>query len=128
MTTKQQEQHARLWIKIDLGERGQIGPGKINLLKAVAREGSISAAARTMGMSYRRAWLLIDAMNKTCGQAVVDTRIGGPDRGGASLTSLGAELVRLFEEVQAQAQEAARQRLDRLLGRLEKPAGAAREG
>lgn len=128
MTTKQQEPHARLWIKVDLGERGQIGPGKINLLKAVASEGSISAAARTMGMSYRRAWLLIDAMNKTCGQAVVDTRIGGPDRGGASLTALGADLVSLFEEVQAQAQDAARQRLDMLLGCLEKPAGAAREG
>ena len=123
MTTKQQEQHARLWIKIDLGERGQIGPGKINLLKAVASEGSISAAARTMGMSYRRAWLLIDAMNKTCGQAVVDPRIGGPDRGGASLTPLGADLVSLFEEVQAQAQEAARQRLDRLPGCLEKAPG-----
>lgn len=110
---------ARLWIKIDLGERGQIGPGKIRLLKAVAAEGSISAAARAMGMSYRRAWLLIDAVNKTCGQPVVDTRIGGPDRGGASLTPFGEELVALFEGVQSQAEDAARKRLETLLGRLQ---------
>ncbi len=108
----------RLWIKIDLGARGQIGPGKIGLLKAIVAEGSISAAARAMGMSYRRAWLLIDAINKTCGEPVVDTRIGGPDRGGASLTPLGEELVVLFEEVQAQAQQAAAQRLETLLARL----------
>lgn len=113
-----QETQARLWIKIDLGARGQIGPGKIGLLKAVASEGSISAAARAMGMSYRRAWLLVDAINRTCGQPAVDTHIGGTDRGGATLTPLGEELVALFENVQEQAQDAARQRLTALLERI----------
>lgn len=109
---------ARLWIKIDLGSRGQIGPGKIRLLQAVESEGSISAAARAMGMSYRRAWLLVDALNTTCGRPVVETRIGGPDRGGAHLTPLGKELVALYRSVTAKAGEAAGGRLDELLGRI----------
>ena len=121
--TERDEPDARLWIKIDLGARGQIGPGKIALLKAVASEGSISGAARAMGMSYRRAWLLIDALNKTCGQPVVDTRIGGPDRGGAAITALGRELVAIFDGVHAQAQQAAGSRLRELLGLMPAPEG-----
>jgi len=96
----------RLWIKIYFGSRGQIGPGKIRLLRAIAAHHSISAAARVENMSYRRAWLLVDQMNKTFGRPVVQTHTGGNARGGAELTELGAEIVAryqaLLEQVQGQ--------------------------
>jgi molybdate transport system regulatory protein len=85
----------RLWIKVDLGDGRQLGPGKITLLKAIAQESSIAAAARSLSMSYRRAWLLVDEMNRDLGAPVVETRIGG--RGGAHLTDLGSSLVEAFD-------------------------------
>lgn len=89
------ERSPRLWIKVDLGEGRQLGPGKIALLKAIAQESSIAAAARALSMSYRRAWLLVDEMNRDLGAPVVETRIGG--RGGARLTDLGSSLVEAFD-------------------------------
>lgn len=89
------ETSPRLWIKVDLGEGRQLGPGKIALLKAIAQESSIAAAARSLSMSYRRAWLLVDEMNRDLGAPVVETRIGG--RGGARLTDLGSSLVEAFD-------------------------------
>jgi len=94
----------RLWIKIYFGDRGQIGPGKIRLLQGVAGQRSITAAARATGMSYRRAWLLIDQMNKTFRAPVVQTHTGGNTRGGAQLTPLGEEIVARYLELSAQAQ------------------------
>jgi molybdate transport system regulatory protein len=94
----------RLWIKIYFGNRGQIGPGKIRLLQSIAGQRSITAAARAMGMSYRRAWLLVDQMNKTFGQPVVQTHTGGNARGGAQLTPLGEEIVVRYLELSEQAQ------------------------
>lgn len=100
----------RLWIKIYFGDRGQVGPGKIRLLRRIAEQRSISAAARAEGMSYRRAWLLVDQMNRTFGQPVVRTHTGGNARGGAELTELGAEIVARYQELleQAQAQSTAK--------------------
>ena len=66
-----------LSLRIDLGTRKRIGPGKIQLLENIRACGSISAAGRAMNMSYRRAWLLVNEMNRMCGQAVVETREGG---------------------------------------------------
>ena len=94
----------RLWIKIYFGDRGQIGPGKIRLLQAIARHRSISAAARAEGMSYRRAWLLVDQMNQTFGAPVAATHTGGSGRGGAELTALGAEIVARYQDLMAQAE------------------------
>ena len=93
----------KLWIRIDLGGDEKIGPGKIELLRAVEEHRSISAAARAIGMSYRRAWLLIDALGKSFGAAVVDTHVGGRGRGGAVLTPLGRELLVRYEEIQSLA-------------------------
>jgi len=93
-----------LWIKIDFAGRGQIGPGKIRLLRGIAEYRSIAAAARAMEMSYRRAWLLVDQMNKTFGAPVVETHTGGNDRGGAELTPLGAEIVARYQQLLKQAQ------------------------
>jgi len=95
---------ARLWIKISFGDRGQVGPGKIRLLRRIAEHRSISAAARAEGMSYRRAWLLVDQMNRTFGRPVVHTHTGGNARGGAELTALGAEVVARYQELLDQAQ------------------------
>ncbi len=82
----------RFQLRVDSETR--IGPGKISLLEAVARVGSISAAAREQEMTYRRAWELIDHMNKAFGQPVVVGHTGST--GGASLTELGAEIVRRY--------------------------------
>jgi molybdate transport system regulatory protein len=68
---------ARLTIRIDLSAQGAIGPGKIRLLELVGESGSISAAGRAMNMSYRRAWMLIDNLNRSFRLPVVETQLGG---------------------------------------------------
>ena len=105
---------ARLWIKIYFGNRGQIGPGKIRLLQGIAEQRSITAAARASKMSYRRAWLLVDQMNKTFGQPVVRTHTGGNTRGGAELTPLGEDIVARYLELLGQAQSQSEGKLDEL--------------
>ncbi len=104
----------RLWIKIYFGNRGQIGPGKIRLLQGIAEQRSITAAARASKMSYRRAWLLVDQMNKTFRAPVVRTHTGGNARGGAELTPLGEEIVARYLELMEQAQAQSEGRLDDL--------------
>jgi len=96
----------RLWIRIDLGADDRIGPGKIALLRAVAAQQSISGAARELGMSYRRAWLLIDAVNRSFRAPVVETHVGGRRQGGARLTPLGAELVERYDDIERRANAA----------------------
>jgi len=98
-------------FRIDLDTGARIGPGKIALLERVAEAGSISAAARAMGMSYRRAWELIDDLNRCFGRPVVRTKAGGPRGGGAELTALGRDLVAHYRAIEAKAGEAARSHL-----------------
>ena len=105
---------AKLWIKVDLGEGRQIGPGKIALLKAIERERSIAGAARALEMSYRRAWLLVDEMNRDLAAPVVETRIGGRQRGGAVLTELGADLIELFEGLRSKVEAQSAGPLERI--------------
>ena len=100
----EQDGAPRLWIKVYFGDRGQIGPGKIRLLRGIDVHRSISAAARAMGMSYRRAWVLVDQMNQTFGQPVVVTHTGGSARGGAELTALGCEIVARYTTLMEQAE------------------------
>lgn len=83
----------RLWIKLTVPGIGQVGPGKIELLRLIDREMSIAAAARCMNMSYRRAWLLVDELNRMFPTPIVETSVGGNSRGGARLTALGLKLV-----------------------------------
>ncbi len=110
----EQDGAPRLWIKIYFGNRGQIGPGKIRLLQGIAEHRSIAAAARAMEMSYRRAWLLTDQMNKTFRAPVVQTHTGGNTRGGAKLTPLGEEIVVRYLELLGQAQSRSAGKLDQL--------------
>ena len=87
-------------LKIDFGSGLKLGPGKIRLLELVAKTGSISAAARQMEMSYRRAWLLIDELNDMFGALVVEKSTGGSGGGGAKVTSFGQQVVAAFNEIE----------------------------
>jgi len=80
-------------VRLDFSGTCSIGPGKVSLLEGVARTGSLSAAARLLGMSYRRAWLLLHSMNEAFQQPVVELNVGGKDGGGAALTEFGQRLV-----------------------------------
>ena len=83
---------ASLRIKIQVGD-AVIGPGKVELLRRIDELGGISSAARSMGMSYRRAWHLLDTLTKGLESPVVETSVGGSGGGGASLTPMGRRLV-----------------------------------
>ena len=106
-----------LSLRIDL-PRGRIGPGKIALLEAIEREGSISAAGRAIGMSYKRAWDLVDALNRLVGEPVVAASPGGLRGGGATLTEAGRALVADYRAIERAAHRAAGSRLAALLRRM----------
>ena len=80
-------------IRIDFSGTCSIGPGKIGLLEGIERTGSLSAAARALGMSYRRAWLLLHSTNEGFSEPVVELSVGGKDGGGTRLTEFGRQLV-----------------------------------
>ena len=84
----------KLWIRLTLPGSGQIGPGNIELLRRIHEHQSISAAARAMSMSYRRAWLLVDDMNAAFARPVVAKWMGGRAHGGATLTPTGGSSFR----------------------------------
>jgi molybdate transport system regulatory protein len=92
-------------IKVDFGNDLRLGAGKIRLLSLVAETGSISAAARQMEMSYRRAWLLIGEMNEMFDRPVVETSAGGSGGGGAKITEHGKKLIAVFAELQKDADQ-----------------------
>lgn len=104
-----------LSIRLDLPGIGHIGPGKIELLKQIRAHRSISAAARAMDMSYRRAWLLVQDLNDVFAEPVVEKWLGGTSRGGAALTSAGERLVASYEAVVQKSIEANRGVLNEIL-------------
>jgi molybdate transport system regulatory protein len=93
--------HLRLTIVMDSGAR--IGPGKAALLESVRATGSISAAARSMGMDYKRAWLLIDSLNRAFVTPAIERSTGGAGGGGAILTPFGQELLERYRRLEAAA-------------------------
>lgn len=97
---------ARLTLRLDFAPGQAIGHGKIRLLEAVRDHGSISAAGRSMGMSYRRAWLLIDALNALFEEPVVATKHGGQGGGGAGLTPFGYRVIQQYRSIEAKAHAA----------------------
>ena len=101
----------KLTLRVDFRSRRSVGPGKIRLLEEIGRTGSISQAGRNLRMSYRRAWLLIDDMNKCFRHAVVSTKSGGLQGGGAALTEFGAGLIQNYRTIEAAASTAANSRL-----------------
>ena len=80
-----------------------MGPGKAELLRLIQRTGSISAAARAMDMSYRRAWVLVDTMNRCFRTPLVEATTGGQRGGGAQVTTLGREVLRRYVAMEARA-------------------------
>src|SRR5690349_12667273 len=93
----------KLRLRIDFEPAGSLGPGKVAVLEAIRRCGSISSAARDLDMSYRRAWLLIDDMNQTFRQPVVSAAAGGKKGGGTELTPFGDSVIRHFREMEREA-------------------------
>ena len=90
---------ARLRVSIVFESGARIGPGKAKLLESIRDTGSISAAAREMGMSYKRAWLLLDSMNRAFTEAVVTAAPGGSGGGGATLTPFGVEVLQRYRRI-----------------------------
>jgi molybdate transport system regulatory protein len=105
---------ATLSLRIDFAGAESIGPGKIRLLELLRDTGSIAAAGRAMDMSYRRAWLLVDELNRSFRQPVVATKLGGNGGGGAALTPFGTELVAHYRDMETVAHAALRPHLSAL--------------
>lgn len=105
---------AHIRIRVPHGDDYALGPGKVALLRAIQRTGSISAAGRELNMSYRRAWLLVDSMNRCFRRPLVATATGGKAGGGAFVTSLGMQALQLFCSMQTKAANAIQEDLARL--------------
>jgi molybdate transport system regulatory protein len=90
-------------LRISFKKSIAMGPGKADLLDAIEQTGSISAAARGLGMSYRRAWLLVDTMNACFKSPLVETLTGGQHGGGAQVTDLGREIVKRYRAMEKKA-------------------------
>jgi len=96
----------RMLLRLYLQGGNPLGPGKIQLLAAIRDTGSISAAARSMRMSYRSAWILVDSMNGLFRQPVVTTKHGGRGGGAATVTPFGRKLIARYEAMERSAREA----------------------
>jgi len=95
-----------------------VGPGKIALLEAIGKTGSITAAAKSLDMSYRRAWILLDTLNRSLREPAVDSARGGDRGGGSGLTEAGRRLIALYRRVERTAASASRRDIARLLAML----------
>jgi len=107
-------------VRFHIRERGEetelaIGPGKVALLEAIAQTGSITSSAKKLGMSYRRAWLLVDETNRCLVRPAVQTAAGGERGGGTALTPVGVELVRRYRALEHQTGLAVTRKLKPLL-------------
>ena len=118
-----------LSIRVDFEPSGSaLGPGMAQLLERVAGQGSIRSAAASMGMSYRKAWLLIQEMQDTFNGTVVTTEIGGSDGGGTKLTELGTNLLKTYRRIESRALRAAEADLDALAALVKANAPRRRSG
>ncbi|WP_411342297.1 ModE family transcriptional regulator [Sphingopyxis sp. J-6] len=98
----------KLKAQLFCGDEPAIGPGKADLLEAIDREGSISAAGRSLGMSYRRSWLLVDSMNRCWIERLVETTAGGGAAKGARLTDCGRTVLASYRALERRLADAAR--------------------
>ena len=110
-----------LSFRLILGDAIALGPGKVRLLEAIRETGSISAAGRSMNMSYKRAWHLVDTMNRCFNSPLVEASKGGAHGGGAVLTPLADEVIALYRQLEARARQATESDLAQL-SRYLKPA------
>lgn len=105
---------AEISVRVDLAPGSRLGPGKIDLLEAIEETGSISGAGRLMKMSYRRAWLLVDDLNRMFRSPLVEAAPGGAKGGGAHLTPMGREVVAHYRAIESKAVKAAALHIDAL--------------
>ncbi|CAD5372990.1 Putative transcriptional regulator, ModE family [Rubrivivax sp. A210] len=105
-------------LRIADGDATVVGPGKIALLEAIAATGSITAAAKSLDMSYRHAWLLLDDLNRSLRTAAVDSAHGGARGGGSALTEEGRRLIAIYRRIEATAADACRADIQNLMGLL----------
>lgn len=113
-------------LRLILAPGTLMGPGKADLLQGIVETGSIAAAGRRMGMSYKRAWMLIDTMNAYFGQPLVNPVKGGKAGGGAQLTPLGQDVLRLYRQMQSKAEAAIAPELQKLALLANNQAGSSR--
>ncbi len=106
--------HIRLRMRLYRDQVIAVGPGKITLLEAIDQTGSISAAARHLNMSYRRAWLLVNETNSSMTKPAVVSSEGGASGGGTRLTDTGRQLIQLYRNAESKALAAAKEDLDAL--------------
>jgi molybdate transport system regulatory protein len=98
-------------FRVDFTEACSLGPGKIELLESIQKTGSLRQAAQALGMSYRRAWLLLDGLNHSFSEPVSTASIGGQGGGGVTLTPFGLEIIRCYRAASLAIESAARQEL-----------------
>lgn len=106
-----------LRFRLLLDAERALGPGKVDLLEAIAKTGSIAAAGRTMGMSYKRAWQLADDLNRSFAEPLITANKGGEHGGGAALTTAGEKVVAAYRGIERKAKQACAAEL-RALSRL----------
>lgn len=111
---------ARFRLRITAGDVIALGPGKITLLEAIAATGSLTAAAKQIDMSYRRAWLLLHELNDALKTPAVDSAKGGQHGGGSALTEVGQRVIDLYRRIEATAAEACADDIAQLLGLMVK--------
>ncbi len=107
-----------LRLRVVFGDRGMIGPGKADLLQHIRDTGSISAAGREMGMSYKRAWNLVETMNAMFAAPLVSSARGGAKGGGAELTEMGHAVLREYRDIEDRTRHAVGRNIRSLEGML----------
>ena len=115
-TAKAAQPTARFRMRVAAGGVNAIGPGKIDLLEAIRATGSITSAAKSLDMSYRRAWLLMDELNRSLREPALASAKGGQSGGGSELTALGIELIETYRRIEATAARACATDIKRLVG------------
>jgi molybdate transport system regulatory protein len=115
-----------LLLRIVSSKSPAMGPGKARLVALIADTGSISSAAKRMGMSYRRAWQLVEALNKSFNEPVVVTAVGGKRGGGAVVTGFGERLIKSYHAMEAKASAAIALDLEEFNSHLRKPVAKRR--
>ena len=112
-------------FRVDFTEACSLGPGKIDLLESIQRTGSLRQAAQALGMSYRRAWLLLDGLNRSFTEPASTASVGGQGGGGVTLTPFGLEIIRCYRAAAQAIETAAREELESIAAKA--VAGASGE-